>query len=83
MSAQGPRVEIVAALTEAMVHLFTAFRQRNSGMMPEHVVVYRDGVGDGQFEEVLNKELQSIKDALAEMVEISKLLTLSHFSRVN
>lgn len=51
-----------------MVHLLTAFRQRNNGRMPDHIVVYRDGVGDGQFDEVLNKELPCIQNALAELV---------------
>jgi hypothetical protein len=36
--------------------------------MPQHVVVYRDGVGDGQFNEVLDRELPCIQNALAAMV---------------
>ena len=61
-------VEIVAALEEAMISLFTTFRQRNNGTMPHHVVVYRDGVGDGQFNEILDRELPCIQNALASMV---------------
>jgi hypothetical protein len=62
---------MVAALEEAMIQLFTAFRQRNKGVMPEHIVVYRDGVGDGQFDEVLNRELPCIQQALETIVSCS------------
>jgi eukaryotic translation initiation factor 2C len=67
ISSQAPRVEIVAALEEAMSSLFATFRQRNKGAMPQHVVVYRDGVGDGQFNEVLDRELPCIQNALSAM----------------
>ena len=53
-----------------MTSLFQTFRQRNNGTMPQHVVVYRDGVGDGQFNEVLDRELPCIQNALAAMVTI-------------
>ena len=59
---------MVAALEEAMTNLLTTFGQRNNGKMPEHIVVYRDGVGDGQFEEVLDRELPCFQNALAAMV---------------
>jgi eukaryotic translation initiation factor 2C len=51
-----------------MTSLFIAFRQRNNGHLPEHVIVYRDGVGDGQFNEVLDSELPCLKNALAGLV---------------
>jgi eukaryotic translation initiation factor 2C len=76
LSSQGCRVEIVSALEEAMTQLFTAFRQRNEGKMPEHVVVYRDGVGDGQFDEVLDRELPCIQSALAATVPTLSILFL-------
>jgi hypothetical protein len=59
-----------------MTNLFITFRQRNNGMMPEHVIVYRDGVGEGQFNEVLDSELPAIKNALAALVGTPFLLHL-------
>ncbi len=53
-----------------MSSLFATFRQKNNGAMPEHVVVYRDGVGDGQFNEVLDRELPCIQAALAAVVSV-------------
>ena len=67
LSAQRSREEMVASLTESMVKLFQCFRERNSGGMPEHVLVYRDGVSDGQFDKVLMQELPCIKESIALM----------------
>lgn len=66
MSAQGNRVEMVSALTEAMGCLFASFRERNRGRMPETVVVYRDGVSEGQYDAVLQNELPQIQEAIAQ-----------------
>lgn len=52
-------------LTEAMFSLLGAFRERNGGEMPKHLLVYRDGVGESQFDMILENELTSIQDAVA------------------
>ena len=65
ISAQAPRVEIVSALEEAVRKLLDCFRSRNNGKLPASIIVYRDGVGDGQFEDVINRELPPIKTAIA------------------
>jgi hypothetical protein len=64
LSAQSARTEMVFALRDAMVSLLNAFKHRNNGKLPEHIVVFRDGVSDGQFREVVSNELPSIKSAL-------------------
>jgi hypothetical protein len=56
--------EMVLGLTDAMVSLFTTFRGKNGNHMPKHVVVYRDGVSEGQFGHVLDEELRQIKEAI-------------------
>lgn len=66
ISAQPARMEIVSALEDAMKRLLESFKARNRDV-PSYIIVYRDGVGDGQFEEVVNKELPAIKNALALM----------------
>lgn len=71
ISAQAPHVEMVAALDKAMFALLKTFKEKNFGKLPEHIIVYRDGVGDGQFAEVLSKEVESIRQALAEHGDIS------------
>ena len=37
--------------------LLIAFKDSNNGYLPEHIVVYRDGVDDGQFERVQDEEV--------------------------
>ena len=64
MHTSSGRAEIVAGLEDSMISLFTSFRERNAGRVPARVIVYRDGVGDGQFNEVLDRELVSIRGAL-------------------
>jgi eukaryotic translation initiation factor 2C len=49
-----------------MTKLLAAFKARNNAM-PAHIVIYRDGVGDSQFDTVLKTELPQVKDALAFM----------------
>lgn len=51
----------ITALEDAMLALFTAYRTRNGGKMPYHVIIYRDGVSDGQFDQVLKLELPAVK----------------------
>lgn len=64
ISSQNSRVEMISAVQEGMTTLFETFKRKNNNKMPETIVVYRDGVADGQFEQVLQNELPSIKGAL-------------------
>jgi eukaryotic translation initiation factor 2C len=66
LSAQTAGQEIVAALEDAVCALLTLFKTRNN-RMPEHIIVYRDGVSEGQFPEVIAKELPSIQGAIERM----------------
>ena len=52
LSAQNCRVEMVHALTDAMMSLLNSFKDRNGGKMPAHIIIFRDGVSDGQFDQV-------------------------------
>eukprot|EP01036_Dinobryon_divergens_P026494 gene26494-35157_t len=63
LSAQNCREEMVFALRDAMVALLNQFKTRN-GKVPAHIIIYRDGVSDGQFNLVLEKELPAVQDAL-------------------
>jgi hypothetical protein len=64
ISSQEPRKEIISDLEEAMRSLLETFRGRNGGRMPKTMVVYRDGVGDSQFEQLITLELPAIKGAI-------------------
>lgn len=60
---QPPRVEIINDLENITREHLLYFYNYNRGSKPSHIIFYRDGVSDGQFEEVLSKELQAIRSA--------------------
>ena len=64
VEAQGSGLEFVDGLATVMFKLLGSFKERNGGHMPKHLLVYRDGVADSQFEGVLEKELTCIQDAI-------------------
>jgi eukaryotic translation initiation factor 2C len=67
LSAQTAGQEMIGALEDAMCSLFDVFKARNGNRMPEHIIVYRDGVSEGQFPIVLEKELPQIQGAIMRM----------------
>jgi hypothetical protein len=62
--AQSGGLEFVDGLSDLMFKLLGSFKERNGGQMPKHLLVYRDGVADSQFEAVLANELTAIHDAI-------------------
>jgi len=60
---QDSRVEIIAALDEAVAGLLLEFYKKTGGKKPERIIFYRDGVADGQFQHVLDQELPLLRKA--------------------
>lgn len=62
--SQTGRQELTSdELTEAIKSRLDRWREHN-GAYPENILVYRDGVSEGQFEQVLDTELPQMKAAL-------------------
>jgi len=61
--AQARRVEIVAELEEMVVERVQLWQKRNQNGLPNKVIVYRDGVSEGEYGNVINKECASFKAA--------------------
>ena len=55
--------EAILLLKEMVEELLIAFKDNNQGVLPEHIVFYRDGVDDGQFERLQNDEVVALKKA--------------------
>jgi len=55
--------EAILLLGKMVEELLMAYKDNNEGALPEHVVFYRDGVDDGQFERVQNEEVTALKEA--------------------
>lgn len=47
--------------------------KHNAGKLPEYIVIYRDGVSEGQFSQVLDVELPHIRRACADKYKAKKL----------
>jgi hypothetical protein len=44
---------------------------KNKGTYPENILIYRDGVSEGQYEIVLNQELPLLRQACKELYLLS------------
>ncbi|KAF0908629.1 hypothetical protein E2562_026848 [Oryza meyeriana var. granulata] len=60
--AQGHRQEIIEDLEGIVKELLNAFK-RDSKMQPKQLIFYRDGVSEGQFKQVLEREIPEIEKA--------------------
>ncbi|KAJ8091756.1 hypothetical protein PM082_020991 [Marasmius tenuissimus] len=54
--------EMVLELRDMMVERLLAFEKR-SGSLPERIIVFRDGVSEGQYDTVISQELKQILEA--------------------
>jgi aubergine-like protein len=61
-SIQDKREELVNGLTSSMEAALTAFKSYNN-YLPDRVILYRDGVGDGQIEFCKSYEVPQFKNA--------------------
>jgi len=64
MSSQKSRQEIITSLEDMFVKLLTTFKEKNQGVLPATIVVFRDGISEGQYEQVINVELAAIKGSI-------------------
>ena len=65
--AQESRKEVVTELKIMARALLIRFYQSTNGKKPERILFYRDGVGEGQFEKVLQFELTALREACQEL----------------
>ena len=56
-------------MTGLMVFMQAALRQYNqiNGALPEKIIIYRDGVGDGQLSAVVNTEIPQLLECFKEI----------------
>lgn len=58
-------------IKEGMQELFKTrlalWKERNNAALPENIIIYRDGVSEGQYDLVLNTELPEIRKACSEV----------------
>lgn len=59
---QDPRKEMVTGLEKLMMSRLDVWRKKNP-QLPENILIYRDGVSEGQYSQVLEDELPLIRNA--------------------
>lgn len=62
---QTGREEMVDGLRDMVLERLNTWRKHNDGRLPDRVVIYRDGVSEGQFKTVLERELPYFEEAYA------------------
>ncbi|GLB39886.1 putative argonaute family protein [Lyophyllum shimeji] len=63
MEIQETKKEMVTNLAKMMWERLNLFKTKNGGRLPQRILVYRDGVSEGQFAIVVDEELPAIKMA--------------------
>jgi hypothetical protein len=63
---QEARKEMISDLSELFKGRLDLWRTRNKSL-PTNVVIYRDGVSEGQYQKVLDEELPAIRQAISEV----------------
>lgn len=61
-----PGQELIKTLRPCVLAALRKFKEINA-VFPSHIIVYRDGVGEGQVQEVLDNELRGFQAALNEL----------------
>ncbi|KAI2621955.1 Piwi-domain-containing protein [Hypomontagnella submonticulosa] len=65
--SQAGKLEMLdKTLREKFASRLSLWRQHN-GQLPQNIIIFRDGVSEGQFEQVLTKELPFMREACKEM----------------
>jgi len=63
MSAQDKKEDVNTSLLQAMIGLVRTFKRKNNSV-PHNMIVYRDGISEGQYNDVLNIEIAALRDAI-------------------
>ncbi|XP_019159475.1 PREDICTED: protein argonaute 16 [Ipomoea nil] len=76
---QSPKVEMIESLFKPLANgeddgimreMLLEFYQTNNGRKPAHIIVFRDGVSESQFSQVLNIELDQMIKAYQHLGEV-------------
>ena len=65
------RQEMVDMLRDMLTTRLEHYKEVNSQQLPRKILIYRDGVGEGQYQIVLDKELPRLRDACRGVYGIS------------
>ncbi|KAL5520600.1 hypothetical protein ACEPAF_2601 [Sanghuangporus sanghuang] len=69
---QETRKEMITCLKEMMVERLDAFREKSRNLLPRRVIVYRDGVSEGQYNTVVKEEMPQLIEAFKKYDTVAK-----------
>ncbi|KAH0173237.1 Piwi-domain-containing protein, partial [Aureobasidium melanogenum] len=67
LRSQRGREEMVQGLTEMMIERLELWRKHNNNKLPGKIIIFRDGVSEGQYNLVLDRELPPIQEAFKKL----------------
>ena len=62
--SDGKAQEIILDLVGMMVERLKLWLKHNNNVLPEQIIIYRDGLSEGQFQQCINDELKAIEKAI-------------------
>jgi hypothetical protein len=71
-STQASRREMIDGLPQLLVDAIKSWRKHNGGQLPDEILVFRDGVSDGQFAQVLQVEFALMQKAFGQVYSKDK-----------
>lgn len=71
LSVQTPKKEMIVEFEDMMFDHLKVYKDRNNSL-PKKIFVFRDGVSEGQFAQVMNSELQAVQQAYQRMAGQSR-----------
>jgi eukaryotic translation initiation factor 2C len=69
---QRSRQEMIEGLEDLMISRLKLWAKKNNNSYPDNIIVYRDGVSEGQYNIVLDAELPRIKSACQRLYPAGK-----------
>ncbi|TFY67158.1 hypothetical protein EVG20_g4046 [Dentipellis fragilis] len=69
VSLQEPRTEIITDLTKMMFEAMKFFYMKNQPMYKFRIVFFRDGVSEGEYDQVVQYEIPAIQKAWAQFIK--------------
>ncbi|KAI0692213.1 Piwi-domain-containing protein [Cytidiella melzeri] len=60
---QDPRQEVIADLRGMLLDAIDSFKKRFNNHVPVKIIIYRDGVSEGEYARVISNEINQVEDA--------------------
>ena len=60
-NAQGAKEQLIEGVSVMFNEHFARYQEKNGGALPESVIYYRDGLSEGQFQQIMDSEGRALK----------------------